>query len=194
MTALILGLILFLGVHSIRIGGEARRSALIQRLGANGYKGLYSLASGAGLVLMIWGYSLARLSPVPLWTPLAWPRHLAMLLTLLAFIMLVAAYVPGNGIKARLHHPMVLAVKVWAFAHLLANHTLADVLLFGGFLLWAALNFRAARARDRAAGTVYPAGRLPMTLLTVIVGAVAWAGFAIWAHPAWIGVAVFAPR
>ncbi len=189
MTALILGLIVFLGVHSLRVSGEARRTALMQRLGENGYKGLYSLAAGVGLALIIWGYSVARLSPVPLWTPMVWPRHLAALLTLVAFILLAAAYVPGNGIKARLHHPMVLSIKTWALAHLLANHTLADLLLFGGFLVWAALSFRAARARDRATGTVYASGTLAMTLLTVVVGTVAWAGFALWLHRAWLGVA-----
>jgi uncharacterized membrane protein len=189
MTALILGLIVFLGVHSMRVAGEAQRTALMQRLGEGGYKGVYSLASGLGLALIVWGYSVARLSPVPLWTPMVWPRHLAMLLTLLAFILLAAAYVPGNGIKARLHHPMVLGIKSWALAHLLANHTLADLLLFGGFLVWAALSFRAARARDRAEGKVYPAGTLAMTLSTVVVGSAAWAGFALWLHRAWLGVA-----
>ena len=189
MTALILGLIVFLGVHSLRVSGEARRTALMQRLGENGYKGLYSLAAGVGLALIIWGYSVARLSPVPLWTPMVWPRHVAALLTLVAFILLAATYVPGNSIKARLQHPMVLSIKAWALAHLLANHTLADLLLFGGFLVWAALSFRAARARDRATGTVYASGTLAMTLLTVVVGTVAWAGFALWLHLAWLGVA-----
>jgi uncharacterized membrane protein len=191
MTTLILGLILFLGVHAIRVGGDARRDALIARLGANGYKGLYSLASGVGLALIIWGYSVARLDPTPLWTPMVWPRHLAALLTLLALVLLAAAYVPGNQIKARLHHPMVLAVKLWAFAHLLANHTLADVLLFGGFFVWAVFNFRAARQRDRAQGTVYAAGSLGPTLITIVVGFVAWAVVAFWAHKAWLGVAPF---
>jgi len=128
---------------------------------------------------------------VALWTPQPWARHLASLLTVMAFVLLAAAYVPRNGIKARLHHPMVLGIKVWAFAHLLANHTLADLLLFGGFLGWAALSFRAARQRDRAAGTVYPAGSAAMTGLTVVLGLAAWAGFAFWAHAAWIGVRPF---
>jgi uncharacterized membrane protein len=191
MTALILGLVLFLGIHSIRFGGEARREALITRFGANGYKGLYSLVSAIGLVLLIWGYSVARLAPVPLWTPMVWPRHLAALLTLIAFILLVAAYIPGNHFKAKLHHPMVLSVKVWAFAHLLANHTLADVLLFGGFFVWAVLDFRSARQRDRALGTVYAAGALGPTLVTLLLGIVAWAVVAFWAHKAWLGVAPF---
>lgn len=115
-------------------------------------------------------------------------RHLAALLTLIAFVLLAATYVPRNAIKARLHHPMVLAVKVWALAHLLANGNLADVLLFGSFLLWAAFSFRAARQRDRAARTTYPAGTTAGTVTTVVVGLAAWAVFAFWAHGLLIGV------
>jgi len=191
MGMLILGLVLFLGVHSVRVFGEGWRTQMRQRLGDNGWKGLYSVLSVLGLVLIVWGYGAARMQPVVLWPAMGWTRHLAALLTIPAFVLLVAAYVPGNGIKARVHHPMVLGVKVWAFSHLLANNMLADLLLFGGFLVWAVLSFRAARARDRAAGTVYPAGRLGPTLLTVAVGLAAWAGFAFWAHQAWIGVRPF---
>ena len=191
MTMLILGLVIFLGVHSVRIVGEDWRTRTIASIGDKAWKGTYTVLSLAGLALIIWGYGAARLQPVALWAPMGWTRHVAALLTLLAFIVLFAAYVPGNSIKARLHHPMVLGVKVWAFAHLLANHTLADVLLFGGFLLWAVLCFRAARARDRAPGTVYPPGALVPTLVTVVVGTVAWAGFAFWAHGALIGVRPF---
>jgi uncharacterized membrane protein len=191
MTLLILGLLLFLGVHSTRVFAENWRLGVRQRIGDNAFKGVYTLLSLLGFALIVWGYGQARMQPVALWPPQGWARHLAALLTVPAFVLLAAAYVPGNSIKARLHHPMVLAVKVWALAHLLANHTLADALLFGGFLLWAALSFRAARGRDRAAGTVYPAGRLGPTLVTVAVGLAAWAGFAFWAHGAWIGVRPF---
>jgi uncharacterized membrane protein len=191
MTALILGLLIFLGVHSVRIVAEPWRTRMRMQLGENAWKGLYSLLSLAGFVLIIWGYGQARQAPLALWAPMLWARHLASLLTLLAFVLLVAAYVPGNGIKARLHHPMVLGVKTWALAHLLANHTLADLMLFGSFLLWAALSFRAARQRDAAAGTVYPPGSTARTALTVAVGVAAWLGFALWAHQAWIGVRPF---
>ena len=119
---------------------------------------MYTVISIVGFGLIIWGYGLARAQPVVLWAPQLWARHLAALLMLFAFILLAAAYVPKNGIKAWVHHPMVLGVKVWALAHLLANHTLADLLLFGSFLVWAVLNFRAARARDRAGQHGYPAG------------------------------------
>ena len=188
MTILILGLLLFLGVHSARVIAEPTRTKLVARLGENGWKGAYSLASAVGLGLIVWGFSMARQQPVLVWQPPAGMRHLAALLTLVAFVLLAAAYVPGNWVKAKLHHPMVLAVKVWALAHLLANGNLAHVLLFGGFLLWSVLSFKAARARDRAGQVVYPPGTLAATAATAVVGIIAWAGMAFWAHGALIGV------
>jgi uncharacterized membrane protein len=192
MSMLILGLVLFLGVHSTRIVADGWRTRQLARLGEPAWKGIYSVVSLLGFVLIVWGYGLARQQPVVLWQPLpAGVRHLASLLTLFAFVLLAAAYVPGNGIKSRLHHPMVLGVKTWAIAHLLANNTLADLLLFGGFLVWGVFSFRAARARDRAQGTVYPAGKATASAIAVVVGVAAWAGFAFWAHAAWIGVRPF---
>jgi uncharacterized membrane protein len=191
MTLLILGLVIFLGAHSTRIFAEGWRGAQLARLGEKGWKGLYSVASLVGFVLLVWGYGVARQDPVPLWTPSIGMRHIASLLTLVSFIFLAAAYVPRNAIKARLGHPMTLGVKVWALGHLLANHTLADLLLFGGFLVWSVLCFRAARARDRAAGTVRPAGTAAGTALTVVVGVGAWVAFALWLHGPLIGVRPF---
>lgn len=191
MGMLILGMVLFLGVHSTRIVADGWRTAMIGRLGAAPWKGLYALLSIAGFVLLVWGFGLARQPPVVLWSPPLAMRHVAALLTLIAFILLAAAYVPRNAIKARLHHPMVAAVQVWAVAHLLANGNLADVVLFGSFLTWSILSFRAARARDRALGTTYAAGAASGTALTVVVGAVAWVVFAFWAHAALIGVRPF---
>lgn len=188
MGMLILGLVLFLGVHSTRIVAEGWRSTMIRRLGAGRWKGLYALLSLVGLGLVVFGFGLARQQPVQLWAPPYFTRHVAWLLTLVSFILLAAAYVPRNAIKARLHHPMVLAVMVWAVAHLLANGNVAHVVLFGSFLVWAALSFRAARARDRAARTLYPSGTVSGTALTVLVGALAWAGIAFWAHGLAIGI------
>ena len=191
MTLLILGLVLFLGVHSTRIVAEGWRGRFIAQRGEMAWKGLYAVLSIAGFALIVWGYGQARLQPVVLWGSPTWTRHLAALLTVPALILLVAAYVPGNAIKARLKHPMVLGVKVWAFAHLLANNTLADLLLFGGFLVWAVFSFRAARGRDRAQGIVYAPGRALPTVIAVVGGLAAWAFFAFWAHSAWIGVKPF---
>ena len=158
MTYLVLGLLLFLGTHSIRIVADGWRAGRVARLGENRWKGLYSLASALGLGLVVWGYGLARAEPLALWTPPGWTRYLAALLNLPAFILIAAAYVPGSRIKAALGHPMVAGVKVWAIAHLLSNGNLADLLLFGAFLLWAVADFRSARRRDRAAGVVYRPG------------------------------------
>lgn len=189
MLFLVLGLALFLGVHSVRIVADGWRTQTLARLGEGPWKGLYSLVSAVGLALIIWGYGLARQQPVALWMPPIGMRHAAALLTLIAFVLLAAAYVPRNAFKARLHHPMVLAVKVWALAHLLSNGALADALLFGSFLVWAVLNFRAARQRDRVLGTTYTPGTAAGTGATVAVGALAWLGFAWWGHAWLIGVA-----
>ncbi len=191
MNVLILGLLLFLGAHSVRIVGEDWRTSVRARLGEGPWKGGYTAVSLVGFGLIVWGYGMARHSPVVLWNTPVWTRHLAALLTLVAFVMLAGAQVPGNAIKARLHHPMVLGVKVWAFAHLLANNTVADLVLFGSFLVWAVLNFRSARARDRAAGTVYPPGRPVPTAIAVASGIVSWVVFAFWLHGWLIGVRPF---
>jgi uncharacterized membrane protein len=192
MTILIIGLLLFLGIHSVRIFADDARSRFIAKQGAGAWKGLYSLLSALGLAAIIYGYSVARTQPVVLWAPLPGMRHLAALLVLVAIVLMVATYVPGNAFKATLHHPMVLSIKVWALAHLLANTTLASTVLFGSFLVWAALSFRAARQRDRAAGTVYAPGRTGPTMVTLLVGVGAWAAFGLWVHGAWLGLRPFA--
>jgi len=187
MTPLILGLVLFLGVHSTRIAAPAWREAQVARIGERSWKGIYALASLAGFVLLVWGYGQARQQPVVLWTTPVALRHLAGPLTLAAFILLAASQVQGNLIQAKLQHPLLLGTKLWAFAHLLANNTLADVLLFGSFLLWAVLAYRSARRRGRVEVVIRP-GR---TLIAVLAGIAAWAAFAFWAHAAWIGVRPF---
>lgn len=191
MVWLVLGLVVFLGAHlpmAVAIGWRGR---VVAQRGLGVWKGAVAVLSLLGFALLVWGYGQARLQPVVLWVPPVATRHVAALLMLVAFVLLAATYVPRNGIKARLGHPMVLSVKVWALAHLLANGTLADVVLFGAFLAWAVLSFRAARGRDRAEALVRPAGTVVGTLATVVLGAVAWAVFAFWAHAALIGVRPF---
>lgn len=188
MTYLILGLMIFLGVHSVRIVAEDWRTRTRNRVGALPWKGLFSVLSLLGFGLIIYGFGQARQQPVQLWSPPVGMRHLASLLTLIAFVLLAAAYVPGNRIKARIHHPMVLAVKVWALAHLLANGNVGHVVLFGSFLVWAVLDFSAARRRDRQEGTLYPAGNMSATVITLIVGVIGWLAFAFWLHGLLIGV------
>lgn len=188
MTYLILGLLVFLGAHSVRIVADDWRTRQRAQWGAVGWKALFSLVSLLGLGLIVWGFGLVRDQPIALWSPPNGMRHLASLLNLLAFVLLAAAYVPGNTIKSRVHHPMVLAVKVWALAHLLANGNLGHVLLFGTFLVWAVLDFRAARQRDRAAAVHYPGGTAGATGITVALGVGGWVVFTVWLHGLLIGV------
>ena len=188
MTYLVLGLAVFLGAHSVRIFAEGWRARAIARVGEQGWKGAYSLVSIAGFALLAWGYGQARQVPVVLYDPPLAMRHVASLLMVISFVLVAAAYVPGNHIKAALGHPMLAGVKLWAFAHLLSNGRLADVVLFGAFLAWAIADFIAARKRDRAAGTRYPAGRGARTAVTVSAGIAAWVAFAFWAHLWLIGV------
>ena len=191
LTYLVAGLALFLGVHSLRVFANDWRNQTIARLGEKPFKGLYALASLVGFVLLVWGYGQARQQGVMLWNPPPAMRHIAALLTLVSFVLLAAAYVPRNHIKAKLHHPMVLATKVWALAHLLANGSLAGAVLFGSFLVWSVLLFTASRRRDRHAQTVYAAGTTAGTAVAVAVGAAFWLAFAFWLHRVLIGVSPF---
>ena len=191
MTILLLGLLLFLGCHSVRIFADDWRSEQIRAHGALKWKAIHALVSAAGLVLVVWGYGAARAEPVDLWTPPTAMRHVAALLMLLAFVLLTASYVPGSRLKAKLRHPMVLGVKVWALAHLLSNGRLADVVLFGSFLVWAVLSFRAARQRDRAAGSLALSLHSGRDVITAFVGIFAWIIFALWLHGPLIGVRPF---
>jgi uncharacterized membrane protein len=200
MTQLLLGLILFLGIHSIRVFADGLRTAAIARVGPLGYKGVYSVASLLGLLLIISGYQLARIDPVILYTPPTGMAHAASLLTLVAFVLLVAAYIPGNIFLKKVKHPMTIGVKTWAFAHLLSNGSLADLLLFGGFLVWAILVFRSARRRPPAENpglTDIPAAiaarpdSFISNLVTLGFGIGLWAWFAFHGHALLIGVAPF---
>jgi uncharacterized membrane protein len=191
MGILVLGLVLLLGVHSIRVIAPGMRNAGIARLGLLPWKIVYALLSLVGLWFIIEGYGAARLEPTVLWLPPAWTRHLAALLTLPAFVLMVCAYVPGTRIRAKLGHPMVAGVKIWAFAHLIANGTLADLLLFGSFLVWSVVLFATLRRRDRAAALRQSAGSASRDAIAVVVGVAAWAVFAGWLHLVLIGVRPF---
>lgn len=193
MTIMIIGLLIFLGAHSVHIVAGDWRRAQIAKLGEGPWKGLYSLVSVVGLALAIWGFGMTRTDPVFVWFPPAGMVHLVALLMIPAFILLVATYVPGNTLRARLKHPMLLSVKIWAFAHLLANGRLGDIIFFLAFLAWATLAFRAARQRDRAMpDTGGPAATsLGADVATVVVGLVAYVLFAFYLHAWLIGVPVF---
>ena len=191
LLILVTGLVLFLGMHAVRIPDEQRRAGMIARWGKNKYRGIYTAVSIAGLVLIVYGYGQARLDPIFVWSPPAATRHIAALLMLFSMILLAACYVPMNHIKARLQHPMTLAVKVWALAHLLSNGTLADMLLFGSFLGWAILLFKSARKRAIPMGFSGDGPTKVGTMMTVVVGVLAWLVFAAWLHVQLIGVSPF---
>jgi uncharacterized membrane protein len=190
MHALVAGLALFLGIHSVSIVAPRARDRWAQALGPNLWRLLYSVVALAGFVLLVRGYAAARVDPVVLYVPAGWTRHLVMLLMLPVFVLLFAAYLPGR-IKSAAKHPMLVAVKLWATAHLLVNGMLADVLLFGGFLAWAVLDRISLKRR-----TPRPVpGASPSRyndVLAVVLGLAAYGAFVVWLHPALIGVPVLA--
>lgn len=190
MSWLIAGLVLFLGVHSVSIVSPLGRQQLARQMGEAGYKGLYTLVSFVGLGLIVWGYGLAREAPVLLYTLPTGFRHLAALLMLPVFVLLLAAYLPGR-IQRAAKHPMLLSVKLWALAHLLANGTLADVLLFGGFLAWAVAD-RISVKRRAAAGLMRSAPALPGSAandaIALVGGLVLYAVTVLWLHGRLFGV------
>jgi len=186
MGMLIIGLVLFLGIHTVSIVAPQWREGQIARLGEGPWKGMYSVVSAIGFGLLIYGYGAARQSPVVLYTPPTALSHVALLLMLPVFPLLVAAYVPGR-IKALAKHPMLLATKLWALAHLLANGTLADVLLFGGFLVWAVADRISVKRRPARAIPGAPAGPYN-DVIVIVVGLALYALFVLWAHRWLFGV------
>ena len=188
MTYLVAGIALFVGAHSVRLVAPDWRARFIATHGENTWKGIYSVLSLAGLVLMIYGFGLSRADPVFLWSPPVWTRHLALPLTLLAFILFAAAYVIPNPIKHKIGHPMYAGLKLWALAHLMANGRLGDVLLFSTLLIWAIAGFTISRRRDRLAGVSHPVGGARNTVAVVVIGCAMWALFAFWLHRLVIGV------
>jgi uncharacterized membrane protein len=188
MSLLILGLVLFLAGHSLRVFWPAGRERLIQQAGPQRYKLLYTLYALGTFVLIVVGYGQARQDPVVLWAPLPGMAHLAVTLMLVALVMMVSAFLPRSAIARKLRHPTTLSVKVWSLAHLLANHTLADVLLFGSFLLWSVLVFRAARQRERLNPPVPVAASTSATVIALVGGVLVWALLLIGGHRALFGV------
>lgn len=186
MTVLVVGLIVFLGIHSISIFAPDFRNRMATRIGAGPWRGIYSVISIVGFVLMIWGYGIARRDPVVLYNPPLWTRHLTAVLMLPVFPLLFAPYFPGR-IKAALKHPMLVAVKLWAVAHLISNGMLADLLLFGGFLVWAVADRISYKHRQqRPLSAASPAAR--NDVIVVIVGLAIYAWFVLGLHQKLTGV------
>lgn len=197
MTWLILGLVLFLGPHSVRLVADDWRTAAIEKVGDKAFKGIYSLLTLFGFYALIVGYAEARMQPWVIWQPPVATRHISVLLMWLASVLLVAAHMPGNHLKLRLGHPMVLSVKVWALAHLLANGNLADLLLFGAFLLWSVLIYKSSRARDRLNAQAQssandsvsaPVPKMSATLMALVAGTLLWGAITFYLHALVVGV------
>jgi uncharacterized membrane protein len=186
MGILVLGLALFLGIHSIAIAAPGFRHRAVARLGENGWKGLYGVLSLTGFVLLVYGFGIARQSPVVLYTPPHFLHHVTFLFMLPVFPLIFAAYLPGR-IRSAMKHPMLAAVKFWAFAHLLSNGTLADVVLFGAFLAWAVVDRISLKHRAPLTLRVAPAGPYN-DLIAVLLGLAVYGLFIGWAHRWLIGV------
>lgn len=191
MLLLILGLILFLGAHTLPTL-PALRANLVSSMGENGYKGLMTVLSLAGFVLIVWGFGSYRgAGYIQIWEPPTGLRHLTVLLMLFSFIALAASKGPPGNIRYRLKHPMLVAVKIWALAHLLANGDLGSVILFGALLAWAVYDRISVKRRGaQLPPTPDPAHALRNDAITVVIGVVAW-GAMIALHPLLIGVGVF---
>lgn len=166
MALLILGLVLFIGIHLVSTMTE-RRAALIGRLGEGGYKGLYSVLAAVGLVLIIYGYARAPYTVV--WDPPVWARHATFLLMLPVFPLLIASQLPGR-IKTVIPHPMLLAVKLWAVAHLLTKGTAAAMLLYVAFLAWAIFDLISVKKRERAGLVTIATGPLRNDVIAIVIG------------------------
>jgi uncharacterized membrane protein len=186
MSVLLLGLIIFFAVHSVSIVNDPWRDRMLAKIGEGPWKGLYALLSIVGFVLIVWGYGLARHDPVVLYTPPEWLRPVAMLMLVPVFPLLLAAYLPGS-IRAAAKHPMLAATKLWAFAHLLANGTLAALLLFGSFLVWAALDRISMKHRKQRPIPSIPPAKTN-DLIAVVGGLALYVAFVLWLHTWLIGV------
>src|SRR6516165_794484 len=180
MALLILGIILFLGLHLLPTV-PGLRNRLIGRLGEKGYKALFALLSVAAFVVLVWGF--ARAPVIQVWSPPSWTRWVAIVLMIPAFILLVAAYVPGQ-IKAKVRHPFLVAIKTWALAHLIANGDLASIFLFGSFLLYAVYDRIAVKRREETGLITVPdTGPARNDVTSLVVGLLLYVAFLLWLHP-----------
>lgn len=182
MPILILGLVIFLGAHSVRIFADGWRTRTIARIGLKPWKAVYALVSLIGFALLVYGFGVARHAPALLYVPPLALKHLNALFTLVALVLFFASHAPPSHFRAWLHHPMAAGVAVWAAGHLMATGFLHDVVLFGAFLVWAIADFIAGRRRDRREHVAYAAGTARGDIASVVIGVIVWALFAFWLH------------
>ena len=187
MVTLLVGLALFVVVHSVRIVAPNWRAAQVARWGVLRWRLMYSVLSVAGFVAMAWGFERARAASAVLWVPTLQMRHVTVGLMALACMLWVSAFMPASHVRAKLQHPGAAGVSVWAAAHLLANGRLVDALLFGSLLVWSVLSFAAGRGSGAATST--PGLRWQHDALAVALGALGWLIFARFLHAPLIGVA-----
>lgn len=192
MFVLLLGLVLFLGIHVVPTLPDAR-AGLAARIGENGYKMLFSVISVVGLVLIVWGFGLARGSTanVQLWTPPPWTKHVAFALMPFAFILLVATYIPSH-VRDRAKHPMLAAIKIWALAHLIANGDLAGVILFASFLAYGVYDRISVKKRGALGLLGQRHGGVAADIAVVVIGLALYAVMLFWGHRVLIGVPLVA--
>lgn len=177
MTLMIVGILIFFGVHFFSALFRDARAAIIGKVGENGYKGLYSIVSLAGFILIIIGWSGANASG--LYSPPSFMRHIAFLLMLFSIILLVAAYAPAGKIAYAVKHPMLAGVKIWAFAHLLVNGEVRSVILFGAFLVFAVVDRIAVKRREVP---VRAAGPIMNDAIVIVIGLIAYAAILFYLH------------
>jgi len=174
MAILVLGLVIFLGLHSTRIVAEGARATAVARLGEGPWKGIYSLLSAIGFVLIIWGFARARYDAPLLWTPAPGARYATIFLMLVSMLLFAGYFVKQSHIAVAVHHPMVWSVAVFGAAHLIANGSAADVVLFGAFFVWALADLTSSYARDRRNGVVYPEPSWSATAAAIVIGVALW--------------------
>jgi uncharacterized membrane protein len=192
MTILVLGLVIFLGLHSTRIVAEDARAQAIARFGENVWKMIYSAVSAIGFILIVWGFARARYDAPQLWAPPVWARHATLLLMMISMLLLAGYIFKRSHIAVALHHPMVLSVAVFAAAHLIANGSAADALLFGAFFIWAVADLVSSYARDRRNAVVYPEPNAGATIGSLGLGLVFWVAIVFWLHLWLFGVSPLA--
>jgi uncharacterized membrane protein len=189
MAILVLGIIIFLGMHLVRVVAPGFRAGIIDSRGKGTWMGLYTIVSLVGLCLIIYGFGQARGEMGMLYDPPIFLRHIALLLMLIAFIVLAAGFLPAGRIAVALKHPQVLSIKIWALAHLLANGETSSVLLFGSFLAWAVILRISLKRRERAGEKVLPVFKSARNdVLAVVIGLVAFVLFVWKLHELLIGV------
>jgi uncharacterized membrane protein len=174
MAIMVLGLVIFLGLHSTRIFAEGGRAMAIARLGEGPWKGIYSIISIVGFFLIVRGFGQARGNVVELWSPPDWTRHITIFLMLFSAILMGAFIFKKSHIAVAAHHPMVWSVAIWAAGHLLSNGSSADLVLFGAFLVWAVADLRNSYARDQRNAVPYPAPNWGATIGAALLGIVIW--------------------